>query len=316
MHLATTGKFAGRYKCWPCGPDERAGGDVLDLVIHTLGLTKNDNGSPEMQAIDWLNGQNRHTPIKPPRSTPILTAPALNEDLSIFAFQAFVERSDDAARYLIARGLGSVMDEYRLGSTDSEFFPQSLLPLYWDSQRGHISPHRNFLNRLIIPYPSLDGVTRHLNARALDGQNPKYLKVQKPQGGVTPPYLLDELLLADVDDIWVTEAELDCLSLLAARREINACAIAGVNGLSASYIPKFAGRTVWVLMDNDEAGHKAAEVYKQTLSQYASTVHIVRLPPGCNDVNQMLVEQGKRFLAGWLEAVIKKALHETVRKSF
>ncbi len=321
LKLSSTGKFAGRYKCWSCS----AQGDIFDLIVHVMQLSTGPAGSAEMQALDWLSGQNRREPIAPPKVVPDFTAPDINGDLSVFAFEAFVERSDAAVKYLVDRRLGPVMDDFRLGSTDDPCFPRSLLPLYWSSERGYLTPHTNFLNRVVIPYPSPDGVTRHVNARAMSPeQKPKFLKAQRPQGGVISPYNLDMLLHADADDIWICESEMDCLSLYVAAKadktgdhQINACAIGGVNGLPASYLPKLAGKTIWLLLDADDAGRKATAELAELLAPYARMVHHVKPHPGCKDVNEMLVRYGRDWLHGWVQAIVKEAKYQTTaRKSF
>jgi|GEM_PF-3908884 len=308
--LNTHGKHAGRYKCWACGNDPRAAGDSIDLVRFVM------NFDSPMDAVRWLTGEDRREPIARPKDVITLEAPVINEDLTAFAHQAYVERSDAVLEYLRKRRLLKIVDRFRLGSTDSPSFPRDLLPLYWDSESGKTMPHKNFLNRLIIPYLQPDGVVRHVNARALGDKKPKYLKKQQPhRKAENPPYLLEYALDVGGEDIWITEGELDALSVYVAQPHFAVAGIPGVACLEPRYLPEFEGRRVWIMLDNDAAGLAARKAYEEMLRPYAD-VHQVHLPEAFNDVNQALVEQGAEWLRGYTDAAVKKALRKTVRRTF
>lgn len=304
-------RFPDRYICRVC-PKNPGEGDVIDLVKRVLKLDS------DLKAAQWIAGEDARAPIAapPPKRNDF---PVLNEDLTGFAFQARLELSQRARFWLRRRGLTpEVIEDFALGSTDAPGFSTSVLPDYWDDKSGRISKHRNFLNRIVIPYIEDSPNVRFVNARALGEQKPKYLKAQTPHKVQTsPPYLLDALIAEGVDDLWITEGELDALSLYSARpQDIAACAIPGVNGLMDAHLPKFSGRRVWVIADNDDAGRKARVEIERRLYPFARVIHQVHLPPEYNDVNQMLVQAGRKYLAGYIEACIRKAVRRTTFRPF
>ncbi|RJF76144.1 toprim domain-containing protein [Deinococcus cavernae] len=304
MHLATRGKHTGRFKCWSCN----CSGDVVDLVSVALGLKIGD-------AISWLDGQNKAEPIKKTEPRVERDAPTLNEDLYPFAFQAYQERTDDAAMWLANRGLAPVMDLFFIGSTDARGFPTSLLPDKWDAESGRIYKHKNFLNRIVVPYLMPNGDVPYVNARALGDQKPKYLKAARPQGGSIPPYLM-HMMLAMSDQIFVTEGEIDCLSLHAALPGVAACAIPGTQTLSVDDEVLFEGKDIILVMDNDEAGKKARAALEERLTPYTRSITQAYVHPDFNDVNEQLVKRGRKWNSGYWEAVrteaVKRKVYRTV----
>ena len=309
-------EYFGKLKCWSCG----WGGDHLDAIIAVLGLSDDPAGTESSKkaitkAMDWLDGQHQADPIRPPKPVSTHTPPALNVSLLSFAHQAYVERSDAVAVYLANRGLASVMDTFSLGSTDAPNFPLGVLPQRWDAERNHVHTHRNFLNRLIIPYLLTSGDIADVNARALGDQNPKYLKANKPQGSAIKPYLLDMMLDMGAEELWLTEGELDCLSLHAALPGIAACAIPGTQTLSDDYLTQFDGKKVFIVMDNDAAGKAARPELESRLKPYAEVIVQAYVHPDFNDINEMLKIRGRKFSAGYWEAVRKDAVKSKVHRT-
>ncbi|TDE87357.1 toprim domain-containing protein [Deinococcus sp. S9] len=303
MHLATRGRYAGKFKCWACG----ISGDVVDLVAVALGVKAG-------AALDWLDGQQRADPMPKPKPRVEREAPKLNEDLYPFAFQAYHERSDAAALWLANRGLAPVMDAFFLGSTDAPGFPVSLLPQKWDSETGRVYQHKNFLNRLVIPYLMPDGSVPFVNARALGEAKPKYLKASRPQGGCVPPYLL-HMMLEMSDQIFLAEGEVDALSLHVALPGVAAAAIPGTQTLSERDEPLFEGKDIVIVMDNDAAGVKAREELERRLRPYARSVTQAYVHPDHNDINEQLVKRGRKWNAGYWEAVRTEAVKRKVYRT-
>ncbi len=316
MELNTSGKYQGRFICRAC-PKDPGEGDVVDLVKRVLNLTDDSRHSADVRAALWIKGEDRRAPIAPPREQKVYDAPTLNEDLTAFAFQAHVELTDKARFWLMRRGLGPVIETFSLGSTDAAGFPESLLPDYYAADRNRVVKHTNFRNRVVIPYIGVGPDVAYVNARALDDRKPKYLKAQTPhKSAETPPYLLEAILAEGADDIWLCEGELDCLSLYAARPDIHACAIPGVATLHDKYLPMFSGRRVWIVMDNDNPGMAARKDLERRLLPFARCLHHVFLPDDVNDLNQMLVKHGRRYVAGYWEACVRKAVRRTVFRPF
>lgn len=308
MELNVAGKYQGRYICRVC-PKDPGEGDVIDLVKRYLGLES------DVAAARWIRGEDRREPIPPPRPQKVVNAPVLNDDLAGFALEAYLERTDYAYDWMERRGIARVADQFKLGSTDALGFPQVVLPRYWDHDSGRVSAHKNFLNRLIIPYLQPDGEVNYVNARALGEQKPKYLKAQKPhESGQMPPYLLDLVLDSGAEDIWASEGEVDCLSLYACMDAISACALPGVSSLNDMHLPKFQGRRVFIVMDNDEAGRTARADLERRLLPFARQVYHAYVPHEFNDVNEMLVKRGRKWCAGFWEGALRKAVREVVRQ--
>ena len=302
MNLSMRGRYAGKFKCWVCN----ARGDVIDLVALALKMTP-------AQALDWLDGEGRRAPLPPPRVVPGPDVQPLNTDLTSFAQAAYTRRSDAAARWLVSRGLASVMDLFRLGRTDAPGFDVSLLPQNYDRETGRIYQHKNFLNRVVIPYIDPVGVS-YVNARALGEQKPKYLKPARPQGGAVPPYLL-HMMLEMSEQIFVTEGELDCLSLHAALPGVAACAVPGTQTLSERDELLFEDREVIIVMDNDDAGIKARAELERRLLPYARSVTQAYVHADFSDVNEQLVKRGKKWSAGYWEAVRTEAAGKKVYRT-
>lgn len=311
LELNTKGKYQGRYICRVC-PKNPGEGDVIDLVRRVLKL-ENDT-----KAALWIKGEQQREPIEPPKPKSNLIAPAINEDLAAFAFQAHVELSHRARFWLTRRGLGQIIDDFQLGSTDAPSFPKSLLPQYWSEEKNATWADKRFLNRIIIPYIGPTDDIPYVNARTLlPDVKPKYLKPQSPhRTAYTPPYLLDALIAEGVDDIVITEGEVDALSIYAARPDMYACAIPGVNGLMEQHVAKFAGVRVWIIMDNDDAGLTARKELERRLRPVARSLHHIYVAPEFNDVNEMLVKRGRKWVAGYIEACVRKAVRKSVFRPF
>ena len=303
MHITINGKYAGRFKCFACSIQ----GDVVDLASLVLGCDL-------PSALSWLDGQARREPLPKPKPHAPLDVAPLNEDLTSFASEAFHRRSDAAVAWLVSRGLGPVMDTFRLGSTDAPGFDVALLPQNHDKQTGRAYQHKNFLNRLIIPYLTPISGVSYVNARALGEQKPKYLKPARPQGGGARPYLLD-MMLAMSDEILIAEGELDCLSIHAALPGVAACALPGTQTLRQGDELLFEDKKVFIVMDNDAAGLKAREELERRLQPYARSVSQLHLPPQYNDVNELLVGEGRRYTTGYLDACIKEAVKRKVYRT-
>ena len=132
---------------------------------------------------------------------------------------------------------------------------------------------------------------------------PKDFRQRRPDGngwawnlkGVTRvPYRLPELLNS-TKGIIVCEGEKDADALAAIGVTATTCA-GGAEKWQASYSQYFAGRTVFILPDNDEPGRKHAQNVAQHLHGTARSVHVVELPdlPDKGDVSDWLAAGGTR----------------------
>jgi hypothetical protein len=92
------------------------------------------------------------------------------------------------------------------------------------------------------------------------------------------PYRLPELLAADpTDPVYIVEGEKDA-DRLASLGFVATTSSGGSNGKWPDLSEPFADRTVYIIPDNDEPGHKYAQRVAQHLHSIAAKVAIVELP--------------------------------------
>jgi DNA primase len=167
-----------------------------------------------------------------------------------------------------------------------------------------------FYNRIIFPNIR-HGHVVHMTGRALGNGIPKYLNLL---GKIE--YLYNEDALCE-EKIIIAEGVPDCLS--AVQMGCPAVAVYGVTQFNEDYKDRFSRcQTVYVCMDGDDAGRKAAQRIAEVLCDKAI---IVQLPDGC-DLNdfarkntkeafQKLLDGGRPFLELEIERI--KALPENQR---
>lgn len=137
-------------------------------------------------------------------------------------------------------------------------------------------------NEIVIHYPGTEyAATRNLS----DGSARQY---RKPAGKTEPLYNGAAL---EADIAFITEGQLDALSLLQAGAD--ACAIGGAGGIHKLDGAKIE-RAVFV-RDMDAAGEKCAEAVRDLLGNAGVPVMIAELPPGFKDSNDILREDPARL---------------------
>jgi hypothetical protein len=110
------------------------------------------------------------------------------------------------------------------------------------------------------------------------------------------PYRLPELIAADpAEPVFVPEGEKD-VERLRALGLVATCNAGGAGKWRAEYTEHFAGKTVIILPDNDDAGRKHAQQVHDQLSGITAKVAIVELPalPEKGDVSDWLAAGGTR----------------------
>ncbi|MBR1362931.1 AAA family ATPase [Bradyrhizobium ottawaense] len=105
------------------------------------------------------------------------------------------------------------------------------------------------------------------------------------------PYRLPELLASEHDDVLIVEGEKDAdnASALGFTATTNP---GGAGKFPAELAQYFAGKNVYILPDNDEAGEAHAKLVSEVLTDVARSVRVVRLPG--------LPEKGD--VSDWIEA--------------
>jgi len=134
-----------------------------------------------------------------------------------------------------------------------------------------------------IPYPTLSGKVWYERLCAWPGSGvlPKYR---------TPPdvgrHLYNPHLVGPGDSlVWLAEGEFDCLALADVGER--AMAIQGTNGFKGVWHHLFAGGTVVLAFDGDDAGVTAAENMKEKLMHKGIRTHVFSPPEG-KDLNDLL----------------------------
>lgn len=142
---------------------------------------------------------------------------------------------------------------------------------YWEPFRG----------RLVIADLSRGGEARWLTGRAADDiTQPKYLNVSLPK-----PIL--GLELVEGDELILVEGPLDWVAARAMGLPAAATLGAHISRLRLTALARF--RRVYLLLDADEAGRKAAQELAKALGRRAV---IVPLPKGAKDVADLLLLPG------------------------
>lgn len=321
-------KKYGTCKCWRCGQ----GGSVVDLAMAVFGVSSPGEAMNLIEGKSGFDEQKRQQFAERSRKLAEQEAnrPRLNPQEHIedmVAWAADNLRSDPVAvRYLASRGLGSAMSPFLLGS--SWGMPDELLPQAWDGERGKVYGARSFretpledgsrkVGRIVIPYLRPDGTVHYVNARAA-GKVHKRDKYRKPSDVMPEPYLLDVATMISERDIIMTEGEMDALSMLVTLKDapIGVFAVPGLNCFTEADAAKLAGRRVFIVTDNDEAGNDGRENLTDMVYGYADHVFHLSVEQGFNDINEMLVARGRQFLRGWLRACVEKADRHVKKRFF
>jgi DNA primase len=106
-------------------------------------------------------------------------------------------------------------------------------------------------------------------------------------GPIPCPYNVAAL---NAEEVWVAEGCMDTLTLASAG--VAAVGIVGARGLKQAWMPLFAGKSVVLALDNDEAGRTATKELVPRLQAQVRELRVAVLPEGA-DVNAYWVEQAK-----------------------
>jgi len=205
----------------------------------------------------------------------------------------------DATSYLEARGLLGLALPFKLGIVS-------------DAVAAELDPgeREKYRDRLIIPFLDDAGRVLYLKARALVGQEPKYTQ---PAGEIPGPWNVAAIERARQNGprfVVLAEGEIDALSILAAcGADFPAVGLPGGN-LKAEWAELLKGLTVYVLMDDDAAGHKHRGSILDTLAGLGIRARALEWTG--DDVNAFLVANGPEALADRIAALIDEAGHKAV----
>jgi DNA primase len=268
------------YFCFGCG----AGGDVIDFVarLHEVGFKE----AAAMLAGPSTEQRNcRPVPLQIMRPTRVPRAELLSQaeaeviDAAAAFFHDALWWSREALAYLITRGIDrSTARRCRLGFgchgladylRGRGLKPAAARPL------GLLAGEEDtMLCRIVVP-DLRGGRATWLTGRAVGQIVPRYLNLRLP----TP---LLGLGLVRGDEVVVTEGPFDWLTAM--QWGLPAVALLGTH-VSRSTVQTLARfRRVYVALDADEAGRRAADGLAAALGQRAI---VVELPPGVHDLNDL-----------------------------
>ena len=270
-----------RFYCFGCG----AGGDVLDFVQRTEGLTLpeairrlDDGAGTAATAARRPAPTPRHPALPfPPRDPALLTA-------AVRFYYAQLRRNAKAGEYLASRGIGpDAAARLGLGFASGNGLRDYLYSAGFNPDRQRASGL--FLERGaerfagMVTVPDLaSGRVRWLTGRAVDPQaKPRFQAVPGPKPvlglarlGPSPPWAV------------LAEGVFDWLTLAA--WGLPACAALGTQGLDKVATVLRGCPRVFLAFDHDDAGLAAAAGLKELLGRRAA---VVRLPQGVGDVGEL-----------------------------
>ena len=149
-----------------------------------------------------------------------------------------------------------------------------------------------YANRLTIPYLSADGEVVDVRYRNLTSEGPKYLS----RPGAPTRLFNVSALLADSSTIWVTEGEIDAITLT--QVGLPAVGVPGAKTWQKHWSRLFLDfDQIIVVCDGDQAGHDFGRKFMEKIEN-ASVLH---LPDG-EDANSVYTTSGADELKGLVNA--------------
>ena len=268
-----------RFYCFGCG----AGGDVLDFVQRTEGLTL----SEAIRRLDDGTGPVVPAPVPSRNPAPAASPPPRDPALLAAAvrfYSGHLRRNISAKEYLASRGIGvAAALRLGLGYATGRGLREALTAAGFGDQR--LRDSGLFLERGaerfagMIAVPDLaHGRVRWLTGRAVDpGATPRFQAVPGPKPvlglaglGPAPPWVI------------VAEGVFDYLALTT--WGYPACAALGTQGMDKVAAALRGCPRVFLAFDNDDAGREATANLQALLGRRAA---VVNLPQGIADVGEL-----------------------------
>ena len=287
-----------RFYCFGCG----AGGDVLDFVQRTEGLTL----SEAIRRLDDGTGPVVPAPVPSRNPAPAASPPSRDPALLAAAvrfYSGHLRRSISAREYLASRGIdaGAVM-ELGLGYAPGRGLREHLQLTGFGSKRlrdsGLVLEHgaERFAGMIVVPELA-HGLVRWLTGRAVDaGAKPRFQAVPGPKPvlglaglGPAPPWVI------------VAEGVFDYLALTT--WGYPACAALGTQGMDKVAAALRGCPRVFLAFDNDDAGREAAANLQALLGRRAAVVNLLQ---GVADVGALATLPNGQLL---FQRLLARAAH-------
>lgn len=170
---------------------------------------------------------------------------------------------------------------------DCEFVRNRML----DSFKFYKTNSPGYKDRLIIPFTNLKGKIFYYQARALEGQNPKYLNCKSLKTNM----ILYPFDYESTKDLYVTEGVFDALSLRLLGFNTTSTLSCVVSPQQMTQLSQYQGRVVCAF-DSDEAGKKGVRKFlRESRKAKMQSVYKVDLPDNFKDWNEVLVAKGPDY---------------------
>lgn len=206
--------------------------------------------------------------------------------------QASNEISEKTDQYLKNRGFTQkTIQEFRIfvikNYTEVNTFLKSRFS-YLDLQESGLFNEKNNLifyrHPLIIPYLK-EGKIVYLQGRVLEQPPAGFHKYCFLAGKPITLFNVDMLKKTKLGKtVYVTEGAFDCMKLV--QEGIAAVSLGTANVFKKDWIELFKRVEVCFYLDNDQAGHKAANEMEVLFRQYGISTHRKAIPPQFKDANE------------------------------
>jgi DNA primase len=268
-----------RYRCWSCGQID---GDVIDLVrqLRPCGFR---------EAVEYLADRAKLSPPESNRKAAHVHCDKVADARTKFVILARDHLLRTEHVYFLSRGISPrVIRAASLGYIDCfSAFVGKVEAKYGKSAVKKAGLHSFYVyGKHDIPFVTIPYIVDTdrgrkcacLKARAASPvASPKYVATN---GEV--PFLFNHQRLADVEKIFITEGEIDCLTL--ASHGYPAVGVPGAKTFKSDWAPLFTGKDVYIVFDADTPGKRGTQDIAMKLKGHARQVRRVPLPRG-TDVN-------------------------------
>ncbi len=276
-HLNGKSYEAGTVHCYTCGYTS----DLPQFVADVLGLKNSLDG------YKWLVGKyNYSTEEREPLELNLYRGQAqkssyMDEDL-VEKYHQSLLKSEEACTYLKNRKLADwVLKAYRVG-----FDPEDAMVLF---------PVRGMDGRVVF-YKGRSITGKHFyNAKDIDKSSVVFGLWELCEG-----HFKDVVTAEDL--IWITESEIDALSLISYGEYAVAIMGSHISEEQCRDLERAPFRRFVIATDNDEAGRKGASQIKRLLIPKGFRFTNLRWNTELNDINDLVTEYGgswKDYLTGF-----------------
>lgn len=259
---------AGTVHCYTCGYT----GDLPQFVADFLGLT-----SP-VQGFKWLVSRyNYSSAEREPLELNLYRGQAEKasymDEAEVERFYQELKKSSTALEYLKRRALPSwIIDAYKLG---------------FDPEDGVV----------LFPVRDMSGKVAFYKGRSLVG---KHFYNAKDIDKISQIFGLYEILAegkaSPESEIWITESEIDALSLIGQERLAIALMGSHISEAQCRELENTPFRRFVLALDNDEAGRKGAAQIKRLLIPKGFRFTNLRWDADLKDINDLITQYRGGFM--------------------